>query len=62
MEGNGRWPMVQQIYGKELRSTDVFAVDRGDGKGQLRWETLAKRVTEHVIPISTEFLMNRTFE
>lgn len=40
--------MVQQIYGKELRSTDIFALDHGDGKGQLRWETLAKRVTEHV--------------
>ena len=43
-----RWPMVQQIYGKELRETDIFAVDRGDGKGQERWETLSKRVTEHV--------------
>ena len=40
--------MVQQIYGQELRSTDVFAIDQGDGKGQARWETLAKRVTEHV--------------
>jgi len=40
--------MVQEIFGKELRETDIFAVDRGDGKGQLRWETLAKRVTEHV--------------
>jgi hypothetical protein len=42
--------MVQEIFGKELRETDIFAVDRGDGKGQLRWETLAKRVTEHVLP------------
>src|SRR5579859_4510760 len=45
-----RWPMVQEIFGKELRETDIFAIDRGDGKGQLRWETLAKRVTEHVPP------------
>jgi len=43
-----RWPMVQQIYGSELRATDIFAIDQGDGKGQERWETLAKRVTEHV--------------
>jgi len=43
-----RWPMVQQIYGMELRKTDIFKVDRGDGKGQERWETLSKRVTEHV--------------
>lgn len=43
-----RWPMVQQIYGSELRSTDIFALDKGDGKGQARWETLSKRVTEHV--------------
>ena len=40
--------MVQQIYGKELRQTDIFALDRGDGKGQERWEALSKRVTEHV--------------
>jgi len=44
---NCRWPMVQQIYGSELRSTDIFAIDKGDGKGQARWETLSKRVTEH---------------
>ena len=47
---NIRWPMVQEIFGKELRDTDIFAIDRGDGKGQQRWETLAKRVTEHVSP------------
>src|SRR5271170_4098992 len=45
---NCRWPMVQAIYGSELRFTDIFAVDKGDGKGQARWETLSKRVTEHV--------------
>ena len=45
-----RWPMVQHIYGKELRETSIFAIDKGDGKGQERWETLSKRVTEHVLP------------
>lgn len=40
--------MVQEIYGAKLRETDIFAIDRGDGKGQERWETLSKRVTEHV--------------
>jgi 26S proteasome regulatory subunit N5 len=48
-----RWPMVQQIYGNELRQTDIFAVDKGDGKGQERWEALAKRVTEHVLSKKT---------
>jgi hypothetical protein len=48
--------MVQQIYGQELRSTSIFAVDGGDGKGQERWETLSKRVTEHV-PSSTIILI-----
>jgi len=43
-----RWPMVQQVYGMHLRQTDIFAIDKGDGKGQMRWETLSKRVTEHV--------------
>jgi len=43
-----RWPMVQEIYGKELRATSIFAKDEGDGKGQQRWEALAQRVTEHV--------------
>ena len=47
---NDRWPMVQEIYGAKLRDTDIFALDRGDGKGQERWETLSKRVTEHVHP------------
>ena len=42
--------MVQEIYGPKLRDTDIFALDRGDGKGQERWETLSKRVTEHVHP------------
>jgi 26S proteasome regulatory subunit N5 len=42
-----RWPMVTQIYGDELRRTDIFS-DRGDGKGKDRWTTLSKRVTEHV--------------
>jgi hypothetical protein len=42
--------MVQEIYGAKLRDTDIFALDRGDGKGQERWETLSKRVTEHVHP------------
>jgi hypothetical protein len=40
--------MVVGVYGSELRFTDIFAVDKGDGKGQTRWETLSKRVTEHV--------------
>jgi 26S proteasome regulatory subunit N5 len=48
--------MVQHIYGEELRSTDVFAIDQGDGKGQARWETLAKRVTEHVTSTSFYFI------
>jgi len=53
--------MVQEIFGKELRETDIFAVDRGDGKGQLRWETLAKRVTEHVrSPNPNPALISRT--
>jgi 26S proteasome regulatory subunit N5 len=39
---------VQHVYGEDLRATDIFAIDKGDGKGQLRWEILAKRVTEHV--------------
>jgi hypothetical protein len=47
--------MVQQIYGQQLRSTDIFAIDQGDGKGQQRWETLAKRVTEHVFPQPNAF-------
>ena len=55
--------MVQQIYGKELRSTDIFAIDQGDGKGQLRWETLSKRVTEHVLyPVSYPLTNDRIFE
>jgi len=56
-----RWPMVQEIFGKELRETDIFAVDRGDGKGQLRWETLAKRVTEHVTSHPLDYANLRIF-
>lgn len=44
--------MVQEIYGAKLRETDIFAIDRGDGKGQERWETLSKRVTEHVYSLT----------
>jgi hypothetical protein len=53
--------MVQEIFGKELRETDIFAVDKGDGKGQLRWETLAKRVTEHVPPQFFDYVDLRIF-
>jgi 26S proteasome regulatory subunit N5 len=48
-----RWPMVQQVFGVQLRQTDIFTIDKGDGKGQLRWETLSKRVTEHVTATTT---------
>jgi len=54
---NYRWPMVQAIYGGELRFTEIFAIDKGDGKGQARWETLSKRVTEHVSPPSTRWIL-----
>ena len=52
-----RWPMVVEVYGSELRFTDIFAIDKGDGKGQARWETLSKRVTEHVSTQQVGFLL-----
>ena len=49
--------MVVEVYGSELRFTDIFAIDKGDGKGQARWETLSKRVTEHVFTEQMGFLL-----
>lgn len=48
-----RWPKVEEVYGKELRQSDVFSskVENGDR----RWDDLRKRVIEHNIRVISKY-------
>lgn len=41
-----RWPIIEDIYGSELRQTPTF--DANTEQGEKRWKDLHKRVIEHV--------------
>lgn len=48
-----RWPKVDEIYGKALKSTWVFDIKTAEGK--TRWDDLRKRVIEHNIRVVSKY-------
>ncbi|KAI5841075.1 PCI domain-containing protein [Morchella snyderi] len=48
-----RWPLIAEVYGPDLRATDVFAI--GDPKAEKRWEDLRKRVIEHNVRVVAKY-------
>ncbi|RKP03227.1 hypothetical protein CXG81DRAFT_9818 [Caulochytrium protostelioides] len=52
-----RWPRVEQMYGAELRQTDVYA---RSSPGEARWSLLHKRVIEHNIRVVAKYYTSIT--
>jgi 26S proteasome regulatory subunit N5 len=48
-----RWPKVEEIYGKALKSTWVFDPKQPESKA--RWDDLRKRVIEHNIRVISKY-------
>nr|XP_019012784.1 26S proteasome regulatory subunit N5 [Kwoniella pini CBS 10737]OCF51565.1 26S proteasome regulatory subunit N5 [Kwoniella pini CBS 10737] len=61
-----RWSGIEQLYGPTLRQSPIFAsgkkLEEIENPGQIRWEELHKRVTEHNIRVIATYYSRITLK